>query len=392
MTRTGKIDVCAFHLLTGGEGYGVATVLGQLATHLPQIGVIALTEGTITTSFSDECVTCLRVKPLDVAVGRSSLGGILKFAAALPRWWLIARKIEALLPKKPAVLHCHSLGMTVLAILVRRRRNAGKIKVIYHFHSTMNSTRLFGLLAKAQRLLIGRSVDAIIAVSAAVAAYWGRPRCPLYVIHNGVDCVVRSTTPEFLTSSPRPGSLNVILAGSLSVEKGQLTALEALKILSETKPEIHLWIAGGPLDLQAGTFASLLALKIRELGLEQRVTLMGEIKNLRSILPSMWLALQMRTTPEPCSMWVLECMSAGLPLVASATGGTPELVRDGNEALLVPPGNATETAAAILQLARDTRMHERLAENLRTRAEMFTTQAFIRKIEDVYRDLQVPIV
>ena len=80
---------------------------------------------------------------------------------------------------------------------------------------------------------------------------------------------------------------------------------------------------------------------------------------LRGLVPRPRLAEEMRghdlylfcsTWDEPFSAGLLEAMCAGLPCIATTTGGTPEAVEDGRNGVLVPPGRPTELADAILRL------------------------------------------
>jgi glycosyltransferase involved in cell wall biosynthesis len=67
-------------------------------------------------------------------------------------------------------------------------------------------------------------------------------------------------------------------------------------------------------------------------------------------------------------MSILEAMAAGLPIVASAVGGVPELVRDGETGLLVPPGSVDALAAALQRVLTDAALRRRLGDAGRRRA------------------------
>ncbi len=246
----------------------------------------------------------------------------------------------------------------------------------------MNPRRLFGMLPYIQRFVVGYAVDGIVAVSNAVADYWRPIRCPIWVVYNGVDSYKPSLWPSYYSS--RLGVRDVLIAGSLSHEKGHLVAVEAMRLLGSRVKEFHLWIAGGPLDEVTNLFAGELRKKIKQYDLEKHVTLLGYVSDLREFAPLVWVALQQRITPEPCGLWILEALSAGLPIIASDTGGTAELARHELESLLVPPGNPEAVADAMLRLADDNDLRERLAENALRRAEQFTVQRLIKNISRVY--------
>jgi glycosyltransferase involved in cell wall biosynthesis len=95
------------------------------------------------------------------------------------------------------------------------------------------------------------------------------------------------------------------------------------------------------------------------------------------VVPSVWR--------EPCPTVVIESMAAGVPLVASAVGGIPELVEDGVTGLLTPPGDAGALAAGLHRLLDDEPLRQRLSAAARVRAERFRAAVIVPQVEDVYR-------
>jgi glycosyltransferase involved in cell wall biosynthesis len=80
-------------------------------------------------------------------------------------------------------------------------------------------------------------------------------------------------------------------------------------------------------------------------------------------------------------------MRAGTPVVASAVGALPELVRDGIDGLLVPPGDVRALRSAAGRLLADDDLRTRLGAQARTRAETFTPASVIPRIVSLYREL-----
>jgi len=94
------------------------------------------------------------------------------------------------------------------------------------------------------------------------------------------------------------------------------------------------------------------------------------------VVPSVW--------PEPFGIVVAESLAAGRPVVASAAGGIPEIVRDGAEALLVPPSDAPALTAALERVSGDDGLRDRLAAGAVRRAADFTAASVVPRFEAVY--------
>ncbi len=187
-----------------------------------------------------------------------------------------------------------------------------------------------------------------------------------------------------------PGQGFLLLAvGSLSRQKAYPDLLLALSIIKEKekkkdieieKDDWQLVIAGsGPLKTE------LLALSA-ELGLEQKVTFLGRRDDVPGLMAAAD-ALVLSSRWEGLPGVVLEAMASELPVVATAAGGTPELVVDGKTGFLVPPADPRQLANALEQLLR--LPHRELAEMGRAGRsrveEHFTVTKMARAYQDLYR-------
>jgi glycosyltransferase involved in cell wall biosynthesis len=124
-----------------------------------------------------------------------------------------------------------------------------------------------------------------------------------------------------------------------------------------------------------------------ELGVEQRVQFAGQQ---RDVLP--WLAacdlFALSSDWEGLSMALLEAMAAGLPVVATRTGGTPELVVQDVTGELVPPGEAGALAQTIAGLLDDAELRRDLGRAGAERvAEAFTVERMIGQTVQLYDQL-----
>lgn len=96
------------------------------------------------------------------------------------------------------------------------------------------------------------------------------------------------------------------------------------------------------------------------------------------------------TCLDACPTTVLEAMASGRPVVATTTGGIPDLVTDGDNGLLVPPGDDRALAAALVRLLDDAGLRARLGAGARERVRRFTASAVAERLETVYARVAPP--
>ena len=91
---------------------------------------------------------------------------------------------------------------------------------------------------------------------------------------------------------------------------------------------------------------------------------------------------------EGMSLALLEAMAAGLPVIATAVGGTPEVVTDGENGLLIPPRDAEALAGALERLLADPALAQHLGANARAHVrEHFSLDRLGREINRIYGEL-----
>ncbi|HYV18044.1 MAG TPA: glycosyltransferase [Verrucomicrobiae bacterium] len=123
------------------------------------------------------------------------------------------------------------------------------------------------------------------------------------------------------------------------------------------------------------------------LGLGDRVRFAGERTDVELLLPGFDLLVQ-PSLWEGFGLSALEGMAAGLPVVASRVGGVPEVIRDGVDGILVPPGDPVRLAEAMTAILRDPDRAARLGASGRARARReFHVDRLVRETASLYRDL-----
>jgi glycosyltransferase involved in cell wall biosynthesis len=142
---------------------------------------------------------------------------------------------------------------------------------------------------------------------------------------------------------PATGSPKVLAAGRLSPEKGFDTLVAAAKL---TDPAVTFVLYG------EGSERSALQRQIDDQGLSSRFRLAGFTPDINRHLPEAALVVLPSRT-EGLPNVALEAAAAGRAIVATAVGGTPEIVRQGVNGLLVPPNQPAAMAAAIMELLND---------------------------------------
>ena len=165
--------------------------------------------------------------------------------------------------------------------------------------------------------------------------------------------------------------------------------LEALATLDRPELGWHATLAGD------GEVAATRD-RVAALGLSARVTITGWLDEADAdalLARSDLLVLPSRREGQP--MAILEAMSAGLPVVATGVGAVAELVHDGFNGLLVPPGDAAALAGALARLVADPALRRRLGEAAHeTVASRHELDAFCRRLRALYEELsadRVPI-
>jgi glycosyltransferase involved in cell wall biosynthesis len=187
---------------------------------------------------------------------------------------------------------------------------------------------------------------------------------------------------------PRHGQLRLLYAGRLSPEKGIEVAVRALAHLEDC-PDVRLDIVG---EGNPAYVAELVAL-IRRLGLDKRATLRGRVP--RGDMPTTMAAYDALLFPseweEPFARIVLEAMASGLVVIGTPTGGTPEVLIDGETGLTFPRGNSTLLANQIRKLLVDPRLASRLASiGQRQVVERFTFERTVDELEGSLAEIGAP--
>lgn len=185
------------------------------------------------------------------------------------------------------------------------------------------------------------------------------------VIPNAVD--LQKFTPQRRDEALRLSFLqnpNELLLGVVSrIDKGKglLEVIDAASKLKLDEIPFRMIIVGKETIGEEGTLAVLEA-EIKRLGLENEVLLIGHRADIDTIMASIDV-LVMPSPSETFGRVLIEAMASGAAVIASAGGGVPDIIRDGEDGLLVPPLDAEGLADAMIRISRNQELRQRLAEN-----------------------------
>lgn len=163
--------------------------------------------------------------------------------------------------------------------------------------------------------------------------------------------------------------------------KGIQHMLEAMPHLLTAVPHAHYLIVGD------GDYRPALEAQVTQLALGERVHFAGQRRDVADLLAASDLFV-LPTLTDALPTVLMEAMALRLPLLATAVGGVPEMVENGRNGLLVPPGNANQLAAAAIDLLQNADKRREMGENGRWLVEQkFNIQRQAAELAALYRTL-----
>jgi glycosyltransferase involved in cell wall biosynthesis len=290
--------------------------------------------------------------------------------------------VEFLRRDRIDILHAHKFGSNLWASVLGRL--AGVPVIVAHEH-----TWSFAGDRKRQfldRHVIGRFATVVLTVSEQdrerMISIEHLPADKVVHLPNGISPLVESPGADVR------GELGIPPSAPLVVSVSVLRAQKALDVLVRAAEIVHATLPGARfLIVGDGPERDPLAALVRQLGLEEIVHLAGHRSDVGDVLAASDIVAS-SSAFEGSPLALMESIGAGKPVVATRVGGVPEIVRDGVEGLLVPPGDPAALAAALVDLLRDPARRERMgaAGRERQRSE-FDIHVMVERIGALYESL-----
>lgn len=275
--------------------------------------------------------TADRIRCGPYSSGHKTLGDIARFAIETPR---LAGEIRKLIRRYDAdLVYVNGPRLAPAAALAARKGPP----ILFHAHSLLDGypRRLAGWSLRLARAALVASCRFVARPLEPYAGHAGQSR--VRVVYNGVR---QNSNPRHNTSAVRIGVI-----GRISPEKGQAEFLRAVRLLYPDLPHGKFLICGGPL------FSSAAALRysaeLQALAKDLPVEFTGWRENIDNVLSTLNLLVVPSAPIDATPRVILEAFAAGVPVIAFASGGIPEIVEHNVTGFLVEPRSPEALAGAM---------------------------------------------
>ena len=278
------------------------------------------------------------------------------------------------------LVHLNGAGWRESCLLAARALN---IPVVLHLHNPYPENEIRGNFNFSL-------ADRIIVVSESMKDnFRNHPRVleKMVVIHNGVD--LKDFHPREPSVAPfhRDERTFVIgFVGQISKRKGLGTLIEASPGIIAEYPHAIFVVVGSDAVGEAGLTKEMQELALK-LGVSGHFSFLGKRNDIPEVMN--WIdLLVVPSRAEPFGKVIIEGMACRKCVIASRVGGIPEIIKDGENGILVPPGDCERLEQSILTMMRNKELRMRLAESgYETAKDRFAIQKVVEKTENLYMEL-----
>ena len=371
------INILYIHQFGDGGGGGDESMLAlvrRLDRTLYSPIVVATTYGPVVDKFRDFGIELITMPKANARL----------LAKAIILFCYI-KIVNIILSRRINIVHLNHQEEKIFIVLICKIL---KIPCVYHVRSLL----LINKMGYIKRFLINL-MDKKIVVSNAVKQRMIEKKIKdrnIVVIYNGVDLEefdsqveVDSTIIEKYEISSK--HILIGMVGRIVPWKGYDDYILAAKEVTTVIPESRFMIVGS-YD-ESDSYITKLKKIILDLELKDKVIFIGYQYNIVPIYRSLSL-LVLASWEEPLSRTCFEAMALRKPVIATNTGGTPEVIYDRINGLLVPPHNSNALANAIISILKDKELAKKLGLAGRKIVEQkFLISNHVRQVQDLYVEL-----
>jgi len=241
---------------------------------------------------------------------------------------------------------------------------------------------------------IAPQVDAIVCMTQAVRSHClanGIDNPRLQVVYDALDeasfTVRRDAAPVRAELGIAAGAPCAGVIGNIQEWKGQIVFVEAMAHVVRTIPEARGVIVGA-VHRAGSTYYHQLEGRLRELGLTDKIVVTGFRSDVADVVNALDVVVHTSVRPEAFGRVILEGMLLGKPVIATAAGGVPELIEEGETGFLTPPGDAVALAERLAPLLADPGRCRSLGKRAQAWArEGFTLSKHVAAMTAIYESI-----
>lgn len=287
---------------------------------------------------------------------------------------MVPKLVKVMKEKKPEVVHTH---LDVIKYAAAAAKLAGVPRCVHTVHNVAEKEAE----GKAQRLINGFyfrhgwSVPVALSpeVRRSIVSFYGLKQEQVRVAYNGVDLSRCLPKEDYSVGE----CFRILHIGRFNEQKNHELLLKVFGKLAQEDPRLRLSLIG------EGELRQETEKQARALGIEDRVSFLGAQSNVYPYLQKADLFL-LPSRYEGIPMTIIEAMGTGLPIVATAVGGVPDMLRNGVDGFAVPCEEG-EILAACRRLIDDEALRESFGRAARENAVRFSSQTMGKRYLDIYK-------
>lgn len=333
-----------------------------------------------TVAFLDRGPFVAEVRALGIATETIEIGRLREFGATIGAVRRLSRVVQRL---RPDLLLNWSAKAHIYGAPAAVASGSG-VPVLWWQHATTDGHWIDRLATLLPAQAVGASSESGRLAQAAL-----RPRRPVFVVHPGVERPQRRLGggPETRRRLGIPADATVAgIVGRLHPFKGQHHFLRALALLRRSGHDVHGLIVGGDAFALSPEYLHEVRDLIAELGLEDCVTMTGQVPDATPYFEAMDVCVS-ASTREAFGIVLVEAMAAGVPVVAVASGGPREIVEDGVTGVLVAAAEPELLADGVAVLLADPRRRAAMSAAAALASRRFSAEAMAEGITSELTEL-----